>query len=167
MTSSANQQLKTAALTKWQQLNRRDKVVVCSAVSAFVLMFVWWALVATPLQVLRQADKQQRNLDMQLQAVQSLQAQAESLKAQPTMKREAALAMLQSSVKRYDAFSQLDVVGERVTVTLRALPADELAKWFALARTSARALPIEARLIRSPGAIPSWDGILVLSLPAQ
>lgn len=167
MTSSAAHQIKTAVLTKWQQLTRRDKKMVLSAASALVLVFVWWTLVATPLQVLRQADKQQRDLDTQLQAVQSLKAQAESLKAQPAMKREAAVAMLQSSVKPYGASAQLEVVGERFTLTLRALPADALAQWLALARTSARALPVEARLFRSAGAIPSWDGTLVLTLPAQ
>ena len=167
MTGNTHTDLKTALQAKWRLLGERDKTVLLVVVAVLAGVFVWWALVATPLRILQQADAQQRNLDTQLQAVQSLKAQAQSLKAQPTMKRDAVLALLQSSVKPYGASAQLDVAGERVTVTLRALPADALTQWLALARTGSRVQPLEARLLRAEGVVPAWDGTLVLSLPLQ
>ncbi len=168
MTENVSTRVKIVLQAKWQLLHQGDKARLLLVATVLALIFVWWALVATPLRILNQADIQQRNLDTQLQTVQNLKAQAQILKVQPTIKRDAALAMLQSSIKPYGASAQLDVVGERVTVTLRALPADALAQWLSLARINARALPLEARLLRAANATtPAWDGSLVLSLPAQ
>ena len=78
----------------------------------------------------------------------------------------------------------MNVLGDRVTVTLKAAPADATAEWLALARTNARAVTVEARLTRSNAAAPSnagpatlgnaaapatprWDGTVVLALPAR
>jgi general secretion pathway protein M len=59
----------------------------------------------------------------------------------------------------------MTVVGDRVTVALKAMSADNLAQWLAQVRLNARALPGEARLTRN--AAGTWDGTLVLTLPAR
>ena len=76
------------------------------------------------------------------------------------------------------------LLGDRVTVTLKGAPADAVAQWLALARTNARAVPVESRLTRSTAAtpanagpatlgntgaapVPRWDGTVVLALPAR
>ena len=78
--------------------------------------------------------------------------------------------------------AQLNVVGDRATITLKGASADALAQWLAQARSNARATPVEARLTRSATAaapagqtpvtlgrpvvaMPRWDGTLVLALP--
>lgn len=167
MTETIFTQKKAALQAKWQLLEPRDKKLLLVALGVVLAAFVWWVLLAPPLNVLRQAAAQQRGLDAQLQAVQSLKAQAQNLKSTPTMKRDAALAALQSSVKSYGTTAQLEASGDRVTLTLRAMPADALAQWLALARTGARTLPLEARLQRTPGPTAAWDGTLVLGLPPQ
>ena len=57
----------------------------------------------------------------------------------------------------------MSVVGERVTVTLKAASADALAQWLVQVRLNVRTTPTEARLVRN--AAGTWDGVLVLTLP--
>lgn len=163
---------------RWQTLAAREQTLLLSAAGVVGLALVWWVLIAPPLATLRQADAMQRSLDVQAQKMQVLQAQALALQSQPKLNRDDALRALEASVKqRLGAGAQLNTLGERVTVTLKNTPADVLAQWLVQARVNARAVPSEARLVRSANpAIPpvpgsrtlvAWDGTLVLSLPAQ
>ena len=163
---------------RWQALGAREQTLIRGAAGVVGLALVWWMLIAPPLRTLRQADALQRSLDVQAQKMQSLQAQAQTLQAQPKLSRDDALRALDASVKqRLGSSAQLNVLGDRVTVTLKSTPADALAQWLVQARVNARAIPSEARLARStnpatpatPGsrAPVAWDGTLVLSLPAQ
>ena len=163
--------------TRWRTLAAREQTLLLSAAGVVGLALLWWVLIAPPLATLRQADALQRNLDVQAQKMQALQAQALALQSQPKISRDDALRALEASVKqRLGAGAQLSAVGERVTVTLKNTPADALAQWLVQARVNARAIPSEARLVRSaspamppaPGSRPpvAWDGTLVLSLPA-
>jgi len=114
----------------------------------------------------------QRSLDAQWQQMQALEAQARTLQAQPKARHDEALRALESSVKQgLGPGAQLTVSGERATLTLKGVPAAALGAWLAQVRANARALPSEARLVRSPATTPAsgvlWDGVLVLSLPPR
>ena len=71
------------------------------------------------------------------------------------------------NVTRYPA------TGDRATVTFKGAPAEALAQWLNQARSTARAVPLEARLVQSAApanaaaAAVRWDGTLVLALPPQ
>jgi general secretion pathway protein M len=56
------------------------------------------------------------------------------------------------------------VAGDRATVTLKGAAPGALAEWLVQARSSARALPLEARLSLN-AARTGWDGSIVLTLP--
>ena len=170
-----------AALTplqaRWHTLGAREQMLLRGAAAVVALALVWWVLIAPPLRTVRQADAIQRDLGQQAQKMQVLQAQAQSLQSQPKLSRDDALRALDTSVKQgLGPGAQLSVQGDRVTVTLKNTPSDALAQWLAQARVNARAIPNEARLVRSPNpAVPAapgsrtpvaWDGTLVLSLPA-
>ena len=161
----------TPLQARWRALDQREQTLVRSAAMLLGLVLLWGVLVAPALRTLRQADAQQRSLDGQLQRMQSLQAQAQALQSQPRISHDDALRALQASVKQgLGNSAQLNVVGDRATVTLRNTPADALAQWLAQARVNARAIPSEARLVRNtanPTEPAAWDGTLVLSLPAQ
>ena len=163
---------------RWQTLGAREQALLRGAAGVVGLALVWWVLIAPPLSTLRQADALQRSLDLQAQKMQALQAQALALQSQPKLSRDDALRALEASIKqRLGPGAQLNVLGDRVTVTLKSTPADALAQWLMQARVNARAIPSEARLVRStnpatpevPGSRNpvAWDGTLVLSLPAQ
>ena len=176
----------TAVLTplrmRWQAMDAREQTLVRIACSVVAIALIWWVAVAPALRTLGNAEAQQRTLEAELQTMQSLQMQAQTLQAQPFVNRDDALRALQASVTQtLGAFAQLNVAGDRATLTLRGAPADALALWLAQARVNARALPSEARLTRattpSASAPPAaalqaapapaaWSGTLVLSLPA-
>ena len=164
-----------AALTplqaRWRAFDKREQTLIRSAAWLLGLTLVWWLLIAPPLHMLRQADAQQRSLDLQSQKMQALRLQAQALQSQPKINRDDALRALEASVKqRLGATAQLNVVADRATVTLRNTPADALAQWLTEARVNARAITSEARLLRNsanPTGPAAWDGTLVLSLPAQ
>lgn len=163
---------------RWQTLGAKEQSLLRGAAGLVGLAFVWWVLIAPPLRTVRQAGEMQRSLGAQAQKMQALQVQAQALQSQPKLSRDDALRALDASVKqRLGPGAQLTVQGDRVAVTLKNTPADALAQWLVQARVNARAVPSEARLVRSaspatpatPGSRPpvAWDGMLVLSLPAQ
>ena len=155
---------------RWTQLDSRERLLVMAALSVVGVALLWWIAVSPALSTLRQADAQQRALAAQVQKMQSLQVQAQAIQSQPKINRDDALRALESSVKGLGATAQLNVAGDRATVTLRNAAADTLARWLSQARVNARAIPSEARLIRSattPGSPAAWDGTVVLSLPQQ
>ena len=156
----------------WQALAPREQALVRAAAGIVVLALLWWIGIAPALQVLRQSEAQRHSLDLQLQQMQSLAAEARTLQSRPAIRYDDALRALESSVKQgLGPGAQLNVAGERATVTLKNVPAAALAQWLAQARVNARALPAEARLLR--GAAPAgaggatWDGTLVLNLPPR
>ncbi len=157
----------------WDQLAPREKSAVLAAALLVGVALLWWVLLAPALQTLRSAEQQHAELDAQLQKMRGLQAEAQTLQASPKISYDDALRALESSVRqRLGASAQLNVAGDRATVTLKGTSADALAQWLAQARINARALPAEARLVRSAAAAgqvaaPAWDGTLVLSLPAR
>ena len=129
-----------------------------------VLAMLWLLAIAPALAVLRGAEPQRRALEVQLQQMQSLQAQSKALQAQPRLAPDEARRLLEASVKPLAPSLQLALVGDRATVTLKGVTADALTQWLAQVRLNVRVLPAEARLRRS--AAGTWDGTLVLNLGA-
>ena len=154
------------------------QALVRLAAGVMAIALVWWLAIAPALRTLGSAETQQRTLEAELQTMQSLQAQAQMLQAQPAISRDDAVRALQASVTQtLGASAQLNAAGDQATLTLRSTPAEALALWLAQARVNARALPTEVRLTRavapsSPSPSPSvqpaaaWSGTLVVSLPA-
>lgn len=163
---------------RWTAMAPREQTLVRTAVTVIAVALVWWVAITPALRTLGSAEAQQRILEAELQTMQSLQAQAQMLQAQPAINRDDAMRALQASVTQtLGASAQLNAAGDQATLTLRSTPAEALALWLAQARVNARALPTEVRLTRavapsSPSPSPSgppaaaWSGTLVLSLPA-
>jgi general secretion pathway protein M len=164
--------LTTLLRGRWQALVPRERALVAAAASLLALALLWWVGVAPALKTLGQADTRQRNLDAQWQQMQALAAEAQALQARPKARYDEALRALEASVKQgLGPGAQLTVSGERATVTLKGVPASSLGPWLPQVRANARALPTEARLVRSPATTPAsgalWDGTVVLSLPPR
>ena len=150
----------------WMQLAPREQRMVAGAVSLVVLALVWWLAIAPALAVLRGAETQHRAVDVQLQRMVALQAQAQALQSQPRQTQEDASRLLEASVRqRLGTAARMSIAGDRVTVTLASAAPDALGQWLTQARTNARLLPAEAHLTRN--AAGAWDGTLVLALPAR
>ncbi len=176
---------------RWQALSPREQRLMSFGAALLVVMVVWLAALAPALRTVREVPAQQAVLDAQWQQLKDLQSQAQTLQQQPRITQTEALRALQSSTTEHLGNSaQLQTLGERSTVTLKAVPAPALASWLAQVRTQARAVPVQAHLQRSaasdmattgpeakatnpssanaPIALNTimWSGSVVLSLPA-
>ena len=151
---------------RWQALAAREKMLVAATVAVVAAALVWLIALSPALGILRSANEQHRALDSQLQHMHDLQQQAQALQAQPKQSHDEALRRLELLVRqRLGTTARMAVAGERVSITLTGTPPDALAQWVTQARVDARALPSEARLSRNTAG--SWEGTLVLSLPAR
>ena len=157
----------------WDSLAPRERRSVQAALALVAVALLWWVGIGPALHTLSAADAQHRSLDAQLQTMHSLQAEAQALQAQPKLSFDDALKAVELAVKsELGGSGQINVTGERVTVSLKNTPADALARWLAQVRINARALPTEARLVRSQVGnlstpVTTWDGSLVLTLPSN
>ena len=147
---------------RWQSLARRERQWLLGAAVLVLAALVWWLAISPALLTLRSAASQRLLLDAQLLQMQSLQAQAKALRAKPRIAAEEARRLLDASVKSFGATAQLQIAGERATVTFKGASADALAQWLLQIRLNVRAVPSEARLLR--GASGSWDGTVTLNL---
>jgi general secretion pathway protein M len=156
---------------QWQAMAPREQNFVLAAAALVGLALVWWVAISPALQTLRAAPKRHAELDTQLQRMRSLQAEAQQLQAAPRSSTGDATGALRNGLtQRMGTAALLNVAGDRATVTLKGAPADALAQWLALARSNARAVPIEARLTRTAAPVapvPAGKGPAVApALPA-
>lgn len=154
--------LPPSLMARWNTLARREQQAVLAALALVIGAVLWWVALAPALATLRSAPQQQRLLETQLEQMQRLQQQARTLQALPRLEATDSRRLLEASIKTLGPTTQLNVIGERVTVTLKGASADALAQWLTQARLTARASPTEARLQRN--AAGTWDGTLVLTL---
>jgi general secretion pathway protein M len=150
---------------RWDRISRREQQLLLAALALVLGAVLWWVGLAPALVTLRSAERQHQLLDAQLQQMQGLQVQAQTLQAQAPLSLAEARRLLEASVKPLGAAARLSIVGERVTVNLQGAAPDALAQWLAQARLNARAVPSEARLLRNTAG--SWDGMLVLTLSTR
>ena len=149
-------------LARWQALARRERQWLLGAALLVLAALVWWLAISPALLTLRSAASQRLLLDAQLQQMHSLQAQAKALQAQPRIAVDEARRLLDASVKSFGATAQLQIAGDRATVTFKGASADALAQWLLQVRLNVRAVPGEARLLR--GAVLLPVGLVLLGL---
>lgn len=152
-------------LSYWRQLKMSERRLILTAFWLILSALLWWLAIAPALKIIKEAPAQHRALDKQLQNMRALSAEAKSLQNQPKLGLDEAQKALQSSVtQRFGAAAQLNVTGERASLTLKNANPQELAYWLTQARVNARALPSEVKLNRNGDG---WDGTLVLNLPKK
>jgi general secretion pathway protein M len=140
---------------RWAGLSARERYFSTLAIFAVAILLVWAVALAPALASLQKVQTRRALLDGQLQQVLALQAEARQLAAQPKIGREASLRALRESVAALGSGAQLQTAGERAIVNLQGVPAANLAAWLGQARTNARAVPFEMRLVRSQVRTPA------------
>jgi len=151
---------------RWATLAPREQALVGAAVLVVVVALLWWVALGPAIATLRSADAQHQALDVQLQQMRRLQAQARAMQSQPRQSHDEAMRLLEGAIHdQLGTSARYTIAGERVTVRLVNTPAEGLARWLTQVRSNARALPGEAKLTRN--ATGGWDGTLVVTLPGQ
>ncbi len=149
----------SALAARWASMADGERRWLTFGAVVVALAVLWWVALAPALAILRAAPARHAGLDQQLQRMQVLQSQAQGLQNQPKLRFDEALAALDASVKqRLGAAATVAVVGERVTVTLKGVPADALAQWLVQVRVNARATLSDARLAVSDARASRGDG---------
>lgn len=154
---------------RWNNLADQEKQMLVLVATLMAGAILWLQILAPARATLRTADAQAKVLGTQLQQMQKLQSQAQSLQKQPAIGFDAALKSLGAATQQaLGSNAQLTNTSEHASVTLREVPADALAQWLVQARINARSVPIEAQLTRSTTAgVATWNGVLLMSLPAR
>lgn len=165
-TTSPMQRLRETVQPAWSRLAPRERLAVAAAASVVGLALLWWLGVAPALATLRQAPAQHRQLDAQLAQMRQMAATAEGLRGQNQALSPASArgALEQATTATLAGTAQLQVQGDRATVTLRGTPPDALAQWLAQVRINARVVPVQADL-QNGGTPAGWSGQLVLAGP--
>lgn len=152
-------------LSYWRQLKMSERRLILAAFWLILVALLWWLAIAPALKTIKEAPAQHRAIDKQLQHMRALGAEAKNLQNQPKLGLDEAQKALQSAVaQRFGNAAQLNLTGERATLTLKNANPQELALWLTQARVNARALPTDVKLNRQGDG---WDGTLVLSLPKK
>jgi general secretion pathway protein M len=152
-------------LNYWRQLKLSERRLILVAFWLIAAALLWWIAIAPAVKIIKEAPAQHRALDAQLQSMRALSSEAKNLQSQPKLGLDEAQKALQSAVtQRFGTNAQLNLTGERASLTLKNANAQELALWLTQARVNARALPTEAKLNRNGDV---WDGTLVLTLPKK
>ena len=155
--------------TRWAELAPKERTGILGALAAVALAIIWLTMVGPSLQQWRTAEVKARALDAQLQQMQTLQAQAQSIQSQPALTYDDAVRALKLTTQQaLGATAQIQLAGDRANVTLQSASPQALAQWLTQARLNARSVPLEVRLTRapSPGTL-LWNGTLTMGLPAK
>jgi len=153
--------LAPAARAWWQSLAQRERRLVLAATTVLGL-FLTWALAVQPAwRTIERAAAERNVLEAQWQAMQSLAAEAQQLRAAPPVSQPQAVAALEAAAARLGSAGRLTLQGERAVLTLNGVGTGALRDWLAEARTGARARPVEAKLSRTAAG---YSGTLVVAI---
>lgn len=164
--SDQRQPWRARATRLWQAQPRRQQWGVAVAAGLVLGTLVWQLALAPALTLWREAPQREQALDLQMQRMQSLEAQARMLQQLPRAGRDDARRALEASVQQqFGASARLQLAGESATLTLTGARGEALAQWLAQVRIDARVRPSGAQLVRNPSGL--WDGNLTLALQAR
>jgi general secretion pathway protein M len=148
---------------RWQRLGARDRRLVWLALAVLGAFLLWTVAIQPAWRTLRDAPVQRDLLDLQLQEMRTLAAEAQQLRNAPALGAEQSAAALRAASERLGTKARLSLQGDRAVLTLNGVSSAQLREWLAEARAGARARPVEAQLAR--GA-QGFTGSVVLSIAA-
>lgn len=147
---------------RWRAMAERERSGLIVAGTMLVLALLWGVGLAPAWRTVRAAPAQIEALDLQLQEMQRLAAEAKALRAVPPVPAAQAQAALVAAAQRLGDKARLNLQGERAVLQISRLRGDELARWLAEVRLSARARAVEAQITRTPQG--DYSGSVVLSV---
>lgn len=159
-TNPAGVDLGARASELWKRLAPRERLAVVLAAAVLVLGLGWMVLVAPALRTLREAPLTLDRLDVQLQQMQRLAAEARELKALPPVSAGQSANALRAASERLGDQAKLALQGDRATLTLTGISGEKLRQWLSEARSGARARVVDAQLSR--GA-QGYNGSIVVT----
>jgi general secretion pathway protein M len=145
----------------WAGLQAREQQGLILGVTVLALAALWLLAVQPAWQLLRQAPTRLATLDAQTLTMQRLAAEAKGLRGSPQVTPAQSAVALRDASARLGSVAKLSIQGDRATLTVEGLSADDLRAWLAEVRGGARARAVEAQLTRGP---TGFSGSITLAL---
>jgi general secretion pathway protein M len=155
--------LRTQTLARWRSFAPRERLALAMGGLLLALFIVWSLLVAPAWRVSRDAPVELDRLEVQLQQMQRLAADARTLKGAPAVSPAQAVEPLKAATARLGNKASLVFQGDRATLTLTGVSGEALRDWLSEARSAAHARPIDVQLTRSGDG---YAGLVVVTLGA-
>lgn len=132
----------------WRSRAPRERRLLVAGGTALAVLLVWWIAIQPAWNTLRETPAQLDALETQLQQMQRLAAEGQSLRGTaPVGTAQAGLA-LKAATDRLGDKARLTLLGDRATLTLNGIGTEPLRGWLVEARSAARVRPIDAQLTR-------------------
>lgn len=154
-------QWRDRARTYWRSRAPRERLALGAAGAVLGLFLVWLVFIQPAWRTLRETPAQLDALDAQLQQMQRLAAESQSLRGVAAVTQVQAAAALKSATDRLGDKGRLSMQGDRASLTLNGVSPEALRGWLLEARSAARVRPVEAQLTRGP---QGYSGTLVVTL---
>lgn len=145
----------------WAARAPRERLAVLAAVGLVGLFAAWLLLVQPAWRTLREAPVRLDTLDAQLQLMQRLAAESQSLRGVAAVPQAQAAAALKAATDRLGDKGRISMQGDRASLTLNGVSPEALRGWLLEARSAARVRPTEAQLSRGP---QGYSGTIVVNL---
>ncbi|MFT3666611.1 type II secretion system protein GspM [Piscinibacter sp.] len=145
----------------WRTRVPRERLALGVALAVVALFVAWLLLVQPALRTLREAPARLAVLDAELQQMQRLAAESQTLRGAAAVPPAQAAAALKAATDRLGDKGRLAMQGDRASLTLNGVSPEALRGWLLEARGAARVRPAEAQLTRGP---QGYTGTLVVML---
>lgn len=153
--------LRGEADARWRGMAARERLLVSVVAVVLGTWLVWSIAIAPAWTTLKRAPAQIEALDLQLQTMQRLAAEAKELRGASPVPAAQAFDALKSATDRLGERARMSNQGDRVTLTLAGVSGEQLRAWLSEARSGARARPVESQLTRGP---KGYTGTLTVSV---
>ncbi len=158
-TPSRAQTMRLSAAARWKSLAPRERQALVIGGAAAAVVILWMLALQPALRTIREAPPQIAALETELQSMRSLSTETGGLRGAAPVSRSQAVAALEAATRQLGSSGKLSIQGDRATLTIDAADSARLAQWLELARTAARARPIELQLMRGT---KGYSGSLVV-----
>ena len=155
--------LRTQATARWRGMSSRDRMALTLGLGVFVAFIVWLAFVAPAWRTARDAPAKLDLLEVQLQQMQRLSAEARTLRGAPEVSIAQAIEPIKVATGRLGPNASITFQGDRATLTLKGVSGEALRDWLSEARSAARARAVEVTLTRNP---QGYSGTVIVTLGA-
>lgn len=155
------QALSSPLLARWNTMGAGEQAGLRMAGWALGLLLAWMLAVQPAWRTLQQTPAQLEAVELQLQEMQTLAAEALELRKAPAVPAAQATQALQAASDHLGGGAKLSISGDRAVLTVTAIGSDALQAWLGEVRSAARARPVEAQLQRGPRG---YTGTVVLAL---
>lgn len=142
--------LRTQVLVKWKGMASRERLAAGVGIAVLTIFVLWMLFVAPALRTLREAPAKLDKLEAQLQQMQRLAAEANTLRGVRDVSVAEAVEPLKMATERLGGGATINIQGDRATLTVTGASGNALRDWLDQARTAAHARPVEVTLNRNP-----------------